>query len=172
MQAALIAQAESFRYVSQWPWLVLALIATPLVGLAWRLRVFPTWNWMILLGCSLALSLVAIFVPPLASVVLLVDGLLVALVVIDLAILGTHWRHNLTAERKVARTASLGVELPCELTLHNASPLRLRGAVRDDLPDEFECRPSLHRLNLPPHSRVTLRRRLLPGRRGAFKLEQ
>lgn len=172
MQAALIAQAESFRYVSQWPWLVLLLIALPLAWIAWRLRVYPTWNWMILLGSSLVLSLIAIFFPPLAAVVLLLDGLLVALVVVDLSLLSGIRPHQLSVERKVARTASLGVELPCELTLLNHSSLRLRGAVRDDLPEDFECRPSRHRLNLPPRSRVTLHRRLLPGRRGAFKLER
>ncbi len=171
MHESLIAQVETFQYASQWPWLLLALIAAPLAWVAWRLRVYPTWWWMLLLGTSLILSLIAVFIPQLAAAVLLVDGLLLALVLVDLAILCGLSRHGIAAERKVARTASLGVELPCELTIENGSAMRLRGAVRDDLPNEFECWPSMHQLDLPPNARVTMRRSLLPGRRGAFNLE-
>lgn len=171
LHRSLIAQSEAFQYVSQWPWLVLTLIAAPLAWAVWRLRVYPTWWWMLLLGTSLSLSLLAVFLPLLVPLALLLDGVLVALVSIDLAILCSGSRHRILAQRKVARTASLGVELPCELTIENTSPLRLRGAVRDDLPVEFECRPTMHKLDLPPRSRATMRRRLLPGRRGAFKLE-
>jgi uncharacterized protein (DUF58 family) len=171
MDEPLLQPVEAFRYASQWPWLVLLLIAAPLAVVAWRVKVHPTWWWMVLLGISLGLSLLAVFVPVLTVAVLLVDGLLAALVLVDLTILWGSTQHGITAERKVARTASLGVELPCELTIENGSPLRLRGAVRDDLPVEFDCRPSLHRLDLPARGMVTMRRSLIPGRRGAFMLE-
>jgi uncharacterized protein (DUF58 family) len=171
IDSPLIAQTEVFRYASQWPWAVLALVAL-LLGLAiWRLRVYPTWWWMAPLAISLVLSVFAIFFPVLSSLVLLADGVLVALVTVDLALLCANSRHNIHAQRRVARTASLGVDLPSELTIENASPLRLRGALRDDLPMEFECRPSSHRLDLPPRSRVTMRRMLMPRRRGAFQLD-
>jgi uncharacterized protein (DUF58 family) len=171
MHESLIAQTETFQYVSQWPWLVLTLVAAPIALVAWRLRVYPTWWWMTLLGLSLVLSLIAIFVPQFVVVTLLVDGLLLALVSVDLAILYGSTRSGIAADRKVARTASLSVELPCEVTIENNSPMRLRGVVRDDLPADFHCRPNLHQLDLPPRGRVTMRRKLLPGRRGAFTLE-
>lgn len=171
MENTLLAQAETFQYASRLPWLLLTLVVLPVVIAIWRLKVYPTWWWMVVLAGSLVLSLFAIFIPPLVPAVFLVDGILVALVATDLAILVTTTRRGVHAERSVARTASLGVELPCELTIRNDTPVRLRGAVRDDLPADFHCRPNRHKLDLPPRGLVTMRRKILPGRRGAFTLD-
>jgi len=171
MENTLLAQAETFQYASRLPWLLLTLVVLPVVIAIWRLKVYPTWWWMAVLTGSLVLSLFAIFIPPLVPAVFLVDGILVALVATDLAILVTTTRRGVHAERSVARTASLGVELPCELTIRNDTPVRLRGAVRDDLPADFHCRPNRHKLDLPPRGLVTMRRKILPGRRGAFTLD-
>jgi len=167
----LIGQVESFRYVSQWPWLLLIVLTAPLVIVAWRLKAYPTWWWMVLLSASLVLSLFAAFMPAWSALVLLIDSVLVTLVVADLLILMTTTRRGVHAERAVARTASLGVELPSEITLRNDTPVRLRGAVCDDLPLDFTCHPAQHRLDIPPRALVTMRRKLLPARRGAFTLD-
>jgi len=171
MENTLLAQAETFQYASRLPWLLLTLVVLPVVVVIWRLKVYPTWWWMVVLAGSVVLSLFAIFIPPIVPAVFLVDGILVALVATDLAILVTTTRRGVHAERSVARTASLGVELPCELTIRNDTPVRLRGAVRDDLPADFHCRPNAHKLDLPTRGLVTMRRKVLPGRRGAFTLD-
>jgi uncharacterized protein (DUF58 family) len=172
LNAALFAQAQTLQFVSQWPWLVLINLATPLAALAWRKKVFPTWSWAGLIGLSLLLSVLAAIYTAFLAIALLVDAVLVTLVICDLVILVISTRRGIFAERSVARTASLGVELPCELTIRNETSLRLRGAVRDDLPEDFSCRPDSHRLDLPPRGLVTMRRRILPRRRGAFTLEK
>jgi uncharacterized protein (DUF58 family) len=171
MENTVLAQAETFQYASRLPWLLLTLVVLPIVIAIWRLKVYPTWGWMAVLTGSLVLSLFAIFIPAIVPAVFLVDGILAALAATDLAILVTTTRRGVHADRSVARTASLGVELPCELTIRNDTPVRLRGAVRDDLPAEFHCRPNFHKLDLPPRGLVTMRRKILPGRRGAFTLD-
>jgi uncharacterized protein (DUF58 family) len=47
----------------------------------------------------------------------------------------------------------------------------LIGSVCDDLPQQFQSSPSQHSLRLPPMGRMTARRKLTPGQRGAFTLE-
>lgn len=49
--------------------------------------------------------------------------------------------------------------------------MKLRGAFRDDLPEHFQASPVEHELRLPRLGRVTAKRQLTPGRRGAFFLE-
>ena len=49
--------------------------------------------------------------------------------------------------------------------------MTLHGRVRDDLPEFFECSPTEHQLRIPPMGRLTLARKLTPGKRGAFELE-
>lgn len=168
----LVAQVETLRFASQWPWLVLILLTLPVAVIAWRLKVYPTWWWTAFIGVSLVLSMFAAFLPAFLAAVLLLDGLFVTLVVGDLIILMRTTRRGITAERSVARTASLGVELPCELTIRNETVVHLRGAVRDDLPSDFTSRPTSHVLDLPSRGQVTMRRKILPGRRGAFSLEK
>lgn len=168
----IFAQNETLRLASQWPWLVLICLTAPLAVLAWRKKVFPTWWWAGGVGLSLALSILSAIYPPFLTIVLLVDGLFAIVFICDLLILMVATGRGISAERSVARTASLGIELPCEVTIRNETSLRLRGAVRDDLPEDFSCRPSSHRLDLLPRGQVTMRRKILPNRRGAFMLEK
>ena len=48
--------------------------------------------------------------------------------------------------------------------------MMLKGAFRDDLPEHFQSSPVEHDLRLPRLGRVTAKRRITPGRRGAFSL--
>lgn len=167
----LIAESGLPSFLAQWPWLVLTLFALPLVIVAWKQRAFPTWWWMGLLGFSFALSFLAFFTAEVAVLVLIFASIASLFVTLDLAALYVGTRSGISASRKVARTASLGIELFAEVTIENRSLLTLRGAVRDDLPQHFTARPVQHTLLLPSRGTVTMRHRLLPHRRGAFELQ-
>ncbi|MGV3486267.1 MAG: DUF58 domain-containing protein, partial [Planctomycetaceae bacterium] len=106
-----------------------------------------------------------------AVLVLVFASIATIFVALDLAALYVGTRHGIAASRTVARTASLGVELPCDLTLENRTSLTLRGAVRDDLPAHFTANPPQHSLILSAHGAVTMRHKLLPHRRGVFDLQ-
>lgn len=159
-------------FLPQSPWWLLTLLFLPLVLLAWRRRVFPTARWLVPIGISLLLSVMTVFSPPLAAVVLVVDGVMLVVLVADLVWLLRCTSRGLSAQRTLPRTASLGVELRSSLTIVNQSPYRLVGQVRDDLPDGFTSMPAEHDLELPPRNQVTLSRRLVPGQRGGFDLQQ
>jgi uncharacterized protein (DUF58 family) len=166
-----LADSELPRLMTQWPWLVLLLIAVPIVVVAWKLRAFPTWWWMALVGFSLCLSLLAFFSSQVAALVLVFACIASTFLALDLAAIVFATRSGISASRMVPRTASLGIELPCEVTIHNRTAMTLRGAVRDDLPDHFTSTPAQHTLHLPPQGSVTMRRKLMPHRRGVFDLE-
>jgi len=151
--------------------LLLLAVGLPMLYAAWRWHLYPTRWWFLPLGLAFVLSLLAVFSTAWVPLLLAVDAMLVVLVAIDGLVLVVTTSRGITVERSVARTVSLGVELPSSLTVRNGTAVRLRGAVRDDLPQDFTCRPSDHRLDLPPGRFVTMRRQLLPGRRGAFLLE-
>ena len=157
--------------MTQLPWLLLLCIAIPIVLIAWKLKASPTWWWMALFAFSFALSLLAIMSAEIAFLVVLFALIATVFVAIDLAALFIGTRSGITASRKVALTASLGIDLPCEVTIDNRTRMELRGAVRDDLPEHFTNRPLQHRLLLAPCGSVTMQRKLMPLRRGPFDLE-
>jgi len=167
----LLAESELPEVVTQWPWLVLLMIASPVVIVAWKLKAYPTWWWMGLIGFSLGLSLLAFFSSQIAAMVLIFACVSAIFLALDLAALWIGTRSGISASRTVQRTASLGIELPCEVTIHNRSGITLRGAVRDDVPEHFTSTPNQHALHLPTQGTVTMRRKLMPFRRGVFDLE-
>lgn len=172
MQPFLTEAAESqFRGLTQLPWLLLFALAIPLVVAAWRGRIYPAPAWIVLLSVSLGLSLITVFVPPLLLAVLLVDGILVAVTAGDFFLTLRLTASGITVSRQLPRTCSLGVPVVCELTVENRTGLMLVGAIKDDQPGPFVSRPPEHDLRLPHGGRVTVRRQLIPQRRGAFVLE-
>ncbi len=162
---------EQTQWQSQLPWVTLALLALPLVLAAWRLKVFPSVWWTLILGISLLASVIAIFFPDFLIVAVGVDVILIAAAGIDFLWLYLNTNRGIEVTRSIPRTCSLGVPLNSELTVENRTPLTLIGNVRDDLPDNFESKPDQHVLRLPPMGRMTARRKLKPGSRGAFALE-
>ena len=161
-------QAQRFTAL---PWLTLAFLALPLIIAAWKFRVFPTVWWTVVLGVSLVTSVFTIFQPNFLFVAGLLDIVLVGIATIDFLILYLNTNRGIEVTRTIARTCSLGVPLDSEITVENRTPIMLNGSVRDDLPEHFEASPSEHKLRLPPMGRMTAYRKLTPGRRGAFKLE-
>lgn len=167
----LIAQNELPSLLTQWPWLILTLISLPLILAAWRLKAYPTWWWMPLLAFSFVLSLLAFFTSTITTFIAIFALIAVAFLQYDLLALYLSTRSGIFATRSVASTASLGVELTCDVTIENRTNSTLRGLVRDDLPSHFTATPAEHRLNLPAKAFVTMRHKLMPLRRGVFDLE-
>ncbi|WP_237607509.1 DUF58 domain-containing protein [Roseimaritima sediminicola] len=162
----------TFQWLTALPWLLLLAVAIPLLFAAWKLRTFPTWLWAVVLLVSLAASLLTVINSHLVLVVAVVDGVLAALVLLDLTFLYLSTSDGLRAMRELPRTASLGKPLHYDLTLENKTLTTIRGAFRDDVPESFRAEPAQHSLRLPQLARVTVRRRLVPQSRGAFALEK
>ena len=162
----------TFQWLSFLPWLILLLFVLPFIGVARWLRTYPTWMWIGALTVSLLASLLTILSSQWILVVAVVDGLLAAIVLLDLTFLCLSTSDGLRATRELPRTASIGKPITYELTLENKTFTTIRGAVRDDVPEHFRGEPDQHRLNLPQLARVTVGRRLTPLRRGAFELQK
>lgn len=156
---------------SQLPWLTLALLALPLVLAAWKLKIYPSIWWTGILGISLIASVVTIFYRNFLIMAAAVDLFLVAVAAIDFLWLYLNTNRGIEVSRIIPRTCSLGVPLTSEVTVENRTSMTLIGKLRDDTPDNFESSPTEHLLRLPRLGRMTARRKLTPGRRGASKLE-
>lgn len=165
-----VIEGQTQRFTAL-PWLTLAFLSLPLIIAAWKFRVFPTVWWTVVLGVSLLTSVFTIFQPNFLFVAGLLDIVLVGIATIDFLILYLNTNRGIEVTRTIARTCSLGVPLDSEITVENRTPIMLNGSVRDDLPEHFEASPSEHKLRLPPMGRMTAYRKLTPGRRGAFRLE-
>ncbi len=162
---------ENFEWATQLPWLLLALFAVPLIAVAVRGKVYPTYWWIFLLGATVLTSLAVIFAPSLIVVLVVLDGLIIVVTTIDCLLLLLATSRGISATRTLPQTVSLGQRFHSEVTISNRTGLTLRGLVRDDLLPYFDATPSDHRLRLPPLSEMTARRELTPHRRGAFDLE-
>lgn len=160
-----------FQFYSQLPWLMLAIFALPLVVAAWKFRTYPTMVWIVVLSITLVGSVFAIFSPDALIGVLALDWLLLIVAAVDFLSVYLATNRGIDASREIAHSCSLGVPIESDLTIENLTRLTLIGDVRDDLPDGFESYPDKHSLRLPPKGRVSFRRKLTPGRRGAFELE-
>jgi len=162
---------ESFIGLGQLPWLVLLLLAAPLVLIAWRWKIYPSPWWIVILGASLVAAVLTIFFPSFFAVAVGIDTILLAVAGIDLTLLHGGTNRGITLWRSIPKTCSLGVPLESEVTVENRSRLTLVGQLRDDLPEQFQSSPTEHAIRLPPLGRITVRRKLTPSRRGAFALE-
>jgi uncharacterized protein (DUF58 family) len=162
---------DPILWQNQLPWMTLALVACPLVFAAWKLKIYPTIWWTLILGISLAASVVTIFNPDVLIVAVTVDVALIAVAGVDFLRLYLSTNRGIQVTRTIQGTCSLGVPLASELMIENRTPMTLVGSVRDDLPENFESLPAEHQLRLAPMGRLTARRHLTPGRRGAFQLE-
>lgn len=150
-------------------WLWMALFALPFVILAKWKRVFPQ---LLLVVCFLGPSLATFAVlasPVWFSVIVLVEALLAAVALVDLATLPRVG--GLQAERETLRVASLDKPHRVTLTLNNLSRRILKLTMRDDVPQEFTANPQEFAMRLDPRSRATMHYDLRASRRGAFSLE-
>ena len=163
---------QKFEWLTQLPWLFLALAALPMVLAAARNRIYPTKIWIVLLTIGCFGSLLAIFNTSLAGLVLVFDVFVIIVATIDFVLLYLSTNQGIEATREIPRTCSLGVPIESVLTIENRTTLTLIGAVRDDLPENFRAKPAEHSMRLPPMGRMSALRKLTPGQRGAFTLEK
>ncbi len=162
----------SLRWQVQLPWLLFAFLSAPVVFVAWRLRIFPTWGWVGLIGLSLAVCLVAIVIPSAFAIAVLIDLILFVLAATDLVWVYLLTRKGISVARTIPRTCSLGIPFVSEIQIENRTPRALKGHVRDDLPDDFDSDPGFHHVALPTLGQVRFQRRLTPKRRGMFQLSR
>ncbi|TWU41753.1 DUF58 domain-containing protein [Novipirellula artificiosorum] len=162
---------QEFQWLTQLPWLLLALIALPLVLAAWRSKIYPTRWWIAWVGLAVALSLFTVFAPAMIIAVGILDGLVITVAAVDYLLLYLATNDGIHVSRELPRTCSLGVPVASELTVENGTLLTLSGEVCDDLPEHFTASPNQHTLRLPPRGRMTAHRKMTPTRRGAFELE-
>ena len=162
---------EQISQLTQLPWLILFALAAPIMVVVWGLKIFPTLWWVIILLGSLVTSIVTIFEPNFLFLAALLDLGLIGVATVDLLLVYLGTNRGIEVSRSIPRTCSLGVPLSSELVVENRSSMTLRGRVKDDLPDNFECSPSEHDLQLAPMGRLTASSKLTPGKRGAFELQ-
>jgi uncharacterized protein (DUF58 family) len=162
---------DQAEWQSQLPWLMLAVLACPLVFAARELKIYPSIWWTLILGVSLVASVITIFFPDFLIVAVTVDVVLIAVAGVDFVRLYLGSNRGIQVTRTIPRTCSLGVPLTSEITVENRSSMTLIGKVRDDIPENFKSSPDEHLLRLSPMGRMTAQRKLKPGRRGAFQLE-
>lgn len=153
------------------PWLLMLGIAIPMVWVAYRRQIYPTIFWMVPLSLSLVLSLVTIVVPRMLIATALINLVLLIVVMVDFWWLRSIDVSRIDAKRTVPRTCSINVATPSRLEIQNATSMRLRGKAADDLPPTFAANIEHHDLDLIAGGRVTAKRLLTPGRRGAFALQ-
>ena len=159
-------------FLGQWPWLVVVSFAVAMILVAWRMQAFPTWRWLPLAFFSLLMSLLAFLTVQVIPLILMFIAVAGIVAVVDLWTLRSTTSVGITATRSVARTASLDVELPCDVTIQNRTRITICGQIRDDVPVSMVASPDLHDIKLSPLDQVTLRHFLLPHQRGAFDLER
>jgi uncharacterized protein (DUF58 family) len=97
-------------------------------------------------------------------VILVVDLMIVALVLLDLALAGSV--RALEFSRSGPRGARLGQPVPLVLTVSNNGARAVRATIRDAWPPSAGARPLTHRVTIPAGERRFLEATLYPTRRG------
>lgn len=161
---------DSAVWLPSLPWLMLALLLTPLALLAFRKQIYPHTPLVVLLIAPAVLSMGMLFWPEIFLVVVAIDLALLVAAVADLMTLPSA--RSLQAERSTLRVVSVQQRHPVTLTIVNRSARSWHVAIRDDVPQEFTATPDELLRRLPPRSRVTLHYEIRASRRGSFSMEQ
>lgn len=142
----------------------------PLAALAYWRRAFPNRRLVWLALVPAALSLVLLALDALLPVVLIADGVLLAVAAADLLTLPR--KKDFVVERQVLRIASLRQPHRVMLTIANRSTRGYEAWVRDGYPAAFEATPPDFQVQLAPKTRATMHYELSATRRGAFTLQE
>lgn len=171
-------------FVTQAPWLVLALFALPFGLLARFARIYPRPQTVVMLSIPFVLGVLAIVIPAtvaasssqtrLVSVfavflVAILDGVIAFAVLLDLLFLPAKKAFNVT--RDMQRAASIAVPHPVELTVEYRGywPAFLR--VKDDTPEGTKMSPEEHVVRLSSNKRWQGSHTISAGQRGPYELE-
>lgn len=164
---------ESAALTQALPWLTLTLFALPLVILASR-GIYPHTPLLLLAIAPCALSAGLLLSPALfplvATMVIVADTLLLVVAAVDL--LRMPGSKALSAQREVARIASLRTKQRVTLTVTNHSARSMTVWIRDDVPQQFEANPQQFALHLAGRTRSTMHYEFTARRRGAFTLDE
>ncbi len=152
----------------QLPFLMLVLVAAPLVLIAWRTKSYPHTPLVLLLLAPFGLTFFLLARSDITPLVLAVDFVLIVLATFDYFTLPA--RKAFSVERQAMRVASLGKPHPVVTTLINHTPFKYFLWVRDDVPAEFIANPDEFPIDVGPRSRTTLQYELKALRRGAFEM--
>jgi uncharacterized protein (DUF58 family) len=146
------------------------LMIAALVLLAWSKQAYPTARLVWLALVPAAGSLLVLLSPDALIAVLVLDGVLLAMAVADLASLPA--RSAFAAERQAGRIASLAQPHRVTLTVLNLANRDREVWLRDGLPADLEPEPEEFHVRLPGRSRSVVHYELRARRRGAFRLEE
>ncbi|MEV6068302.1 DUF58 domain-containing protein [Nocardia sp. NPDC052001] len=111
-----------------------------------------------------AAALFVTFVLPSWAGLLGATAVLVALVLLDVLLLGSPGALELSRDPRT--TVRTGRTAEVELTALNTGDRTLRGTLWDDWPDSAQARNRAHALKLPPNTRIRLHTELTPEYRG------
>src|SRR5436190_19028444 len=150
--------------------LIIIILTAPLLVLAWSKRIYPHTTLVIALAVPCVLSLALLIQPGLLPLIVLIDGLIAGVAVLDLLTLPRKTAFSI--ERETTRVVSVQKNHPVTLHISNLSQRSPTGWIRDDIPQEFETQPREFVLRLAARSRVTVHYDLKATRRGAFSLNQ
>jgi len=144
----------------------LALLLT-LVGRRWQ--IFPHQPLVWVAAVPAILSLAILFQPALWWPLLLLDGIVLGMVLVDFFSLARP--KNFSVQRQVGLIASLGKPHPVKLTISNHNRRMQLVWIRDGFPTQLKADPDELLVELAPKSRTTLEYQLFASRRGAFRCD-
>ena len=162
-------------------WCYLPFVSTPVtiwallsVGITLGLlarwgSIYPHRPLVLLLVMPAVLSLWLVPLPAIWPAVAALDGIILAIVLVDLLTLARQ--SSFGVERRVGLIASLDKPHPVELTITNRSAREQPVWVRDGVPDDLAVDPDEFCVVLTPKSRSTLRYQLKSPQRGEVILE-
>jgi uncharacterized protein (DUF58 family) len=158
--------SNTFGTLKVLPWLTLAGCFLPLIVLAWWKQIFPTARLLVVMGVPCLLTLMLLGWADLLLIVAIAD---VAVVLIGLAdVWNVPSVRMFSAERSVARIASLQAPQRVTLVVSNLSRRPFYVSIRDEVPSEFTANPEEFSLRLGPNSRATMHYEFRAHRRGAW----
>ena len=169
MNETLTTLQEIFAPLAARPWLLLAILAAPLIFLARSKRIYPHIPLAIAFAIPCFLTFGVLFRADLFTIVLIADLVVVLVSACDVFTLPS--RKSITVEREAMRIASLNQSHPVSLTLINQSQRSIHAWVRDDCPEQFETDPKQFVLRLGPRSRTTVHYEFKSHQRGEFELQ-
>jgi len=138
--------------------------------LAWvgrRWQIFPHQPLVWMASVPAVLSLTILFQPALWWPLLVLDGVVLGVVLIDLFSLARP--KDFSVERQIGLIASLAKPHPVRLTINNHSQRMQPVWIRDGLPAQLTADPDELIVELEARSRTTLKYQLFASRRGAFQ---
>jgi uncharacterized protein (DUF58 family) len=171
-------------FVTQAPWVVLALFAVPFALLGRLLHVYPRRQAAFLFAIPFLFSLLAIVGPGLMTeqsgqsrtlvlfgtlIVMLIDVLILIVGLVDLCLL--PGQKAFAATREMQKAASIGMAHPVELTVDYRGWLPISLSIKDDTPEGITSTPDMRTISIAPRKRWQGSHTISASHRGPYSLE-